>query len=88
VTGHEDRHAVVAPFQWSTCSAVRRPVSTGGVDRVREDRDIQTPAGVASARDQVTHDGDCLVPIVWIDLGVPGDDQHEEVLAFKPQGGR
>jgi hypothetical protein len=46
------------------------------------------PGGVASARDQVTHDGDYLVSIVWIDLGVPGDDQHEEDLAFKTQGGR
>jgi hypothetical protein len=46
------------------------------------------PGGVASARDRVTHKGDCLVSIVWIDLGVPGDDQHEEVLAFKTQGGR
>ena len=44
--------------------------------------------GVASARDQVTHDGDCLVPIVRIDLGVLGDDRHEEVLAFKTPGGR
>jgi hypothetical protein len=46
------------------------------------------PPGTSQARERVTHDGDCLVPIVWIDLGVTGDDQHEEVLAFKTQGGR
>jgi hypothetical protein len=39
-------------------------------------------------RDQATHDGDRLVPIVWIDLDVPGDDRHEEVLAFRSPGGR
>jgi hypothetical protein len=59
-----------------------------GVDRVGGDREIQAPGGVASACDPVTHDGDRLVPIVWIDPGVPGDDRHEEVLAFKSQGGR
>ena len=65
-----------------------KDVDTAGVDQVGGDRKIQAPGGVSSARDQVTHDGDCLVPIVWIDLDVPGDDQHEEVIAFKTPGGR
>ena len=63
-------------------------VDAAGVDRVGGYRDIQAPGGDAGARDQVTPDGDRPVPSVWIDLGAPGDDRHEEVLAFKTQGGR
>jgi hypothetical protein len=90
VTGYEDRHAVVVtvPVVDLLRGAPTPQHRTGGVDRVGGDRDVQTPGGVASVRERVTHDGDCLVPIVRIDLYVPGDDRHEEVLAFKTQGGR
>ena len=63
-------------------------VDARGVDRVGGEREIQGPGGVASARELVAHEGDCLVPIVWVDLGVPGDDRHEEFLAFKTPRGR
>ena len=63
-------------------------IDARGVDRVGGDRRIQASGGVASACDLLTHDGECLVPIIRIDLGELGDDRHEEVLALKRQGGR
>jgi hypothetical protein len=51
VTGHEDRHAVVVtvPVVDLLRGAPTRRHRTGGVDRVGGDRDVQTPAVVASA---------------------------------------
>src|SRR5829696_4970203 len=67
----------------STESAVSARSRRPGALRAR-----RRERAVASAREQVTHEGDCLVPLVWVNLGVPGDDRHEEVLAFKTPGGR